>query len=895
MVDKKFIKQTLNMPKTDFSMKANLQEKEKFYRIFWNKKKIYEHALEKNSQNPRYIVHDGPPYANGKIHLGHALNKILKDFVVRYKTMQGFYSPFVAGWDTHGLPIENKMLQELNLKHQEIDVVFLRKKAKKYALKQVENQKKQFLELQLFSDLEKKYLTLDHAYEANQIRLFKKMFQEGLIYKGLKPVFWSPSSLSALAEAEVEYKDHDSPSLYLKFKIYNSDLKDLQQKAFLVIWTTTPWTLIANSAVVVNPDFYYLIVEYQNEKFVVQEDLFTEKLQKIFQWKETKILQKFLGKKLEKTFYFRPIKEKKISQIYCAEHVTKKDGSGLVHTAPLFGEDDFLVSKKYNLEEIMHVKDDGFLNEEAEIFAGTFYLDANLKIIEFLNQKNLVIFEGKIRNRYPYDWRTNKPIIFRGTPQWFFSIKKIKKQIFTAIEQIHFFNDWSKNRLTKMMTSRDTWTISRQRSWGVPIPVFYNEKKEIVNDKDIFDYFIKRIEKEGTDIWFSEKTDSLLAEKFRNKNFSKEQDIMDVWFDSGSSSICIDYLGLEGPFDLYLEGSDQYRGWFNSSLINSVVFRNKSPYKNLLSHGFVVDEKGNKMSKSKGNVLDPLEIVKKYGADILRMWVANSEYTQDLSISENIINQNVEIYRKIRNTVRFLLGNLENYQHEKTELKGVHLLINEKLENFKFKVNNFMEKFHFIGVIKEINNFIIDVSNFYFSITKDVLYTYEIDHLERKQILFNFYNILENLTIMIAPFLPTTAEEIYSFLPKKNKKISVHLENFIDQGNQDKKIQNKWKEFFEIKDTIYKKIEEKIKNKKIKRSNEAHVFIDEKASEWIKNLDLKNLLMVGKVSFAKNYDVKIFTNSFKCERCWNLFENSEKKDNFYCLKCYKIIKKISTT
>ena len=883
-MEKKDYKSTLNMPQTDFSMKADLNIKEPQFLNFWLDNNIYQQALAKNKNNESFILHDGPPYANGSLHTGHALNKILKDIVIRYKTMCGFYSPYIPGWDTHGLPIENKILSEMKLSHTNISIIELRKKAAQYALEQIEIQKSQFQKLQLFTDFKKIYKTLDKSYEIEQLKLFYSLYQKGLIYKGLKPVYWSPTSQSALAEAEVEYQEHHSPSIFVKFKVIESDV--LSPNDYLIIWTTTPWTLIANSGVAINKDFNYSLIKYNNENHLIATDLI-DKLIKEWEWSDFEIIKNIKGKDLINTKYISPINNN-ISPVVFGHHVTLEAGTGLVHIAPLFGEDDFIIGKKNNLNMIMHINDDGTINDAIDKYKGIFYEDANKTIGQFLDENNLLVKLKFIKHSYPHDWRTKKPIIFRGTPQWFVSINKIKNNILDNLKNVKFYSTWGYNRLSNMIENRDDWTISRQRAWGVPIIIFYDENNEPILNDEIFNHLMNIFAKEGTNSWYEKSVDELLPAKYQNLNWKKEKDIMDVWFDSGSSFIAVDIENIKPPFDLYLEGSDQYRGWFNSSLINSVAYIGKAPYKAIVSHGFLIDEKGRKMSKSLGNGIDPMVIINKYGADILRLWVANSEYFNDISISENIIKQSAEMYRKIRNTIRFLLSNLSDYQHQKIDLDGVHLLINEKLNNLKIIIKENYDNYQFINVIKNINNFIIDLSSFYLSITKDTLYVEKKDNQQRRMIQFNFYNILEFLLISLAPILPTTCEEAYQFLLKDNKKVSIFLENFYSiENKKDNKYEDIWKEFFDLKNEIYKLIEEQIQNNLIKRSNEAKVFISTN-SEFIKSLNLKELLMVGKVEFGNKTSVELFQNSIKCQRCWNHFEQNEMIDDI-CFRCSNVI------
>ncbi|WP_322959402.1 isoleucine--tRNA ligase [Mycoplasmopsis cynos] len=884
-------KNTLNMPQTDFEMRANLTNKEKYFSEFWLNNDIYNKVIKKNQNNSKFILHDGPPYANGDIHIGHALNKVLKDIIVRYKSLCGFYSPWVLGWDTHGLPIEHKMLSLANLNKEDLNAISLRKKAATYASDQIQNQKEQFASLQLFTDMNKIYITMDKKYEVIQLKVLKKLVMDGLVYKALKPVYWSPSSQSALAESEVEYQDVISPSIFVALPVIKSNFDKISVDDNLVIWTTTPWTLIANAGVAVGKEIEYVKIKY-NEKFYIFATELLEKATEIMKWDDYEVVNNFLGKDIKDVWYNTPILKKPAPLVY-GHHVTTESGSGLVHIAPLFGEDDFLIGKENHLEMIMHISDDGNIYNTNTKFDGVFYEDANKMISEFLQEKLLCF--NRLKHSYPHDWRTHKPIIYRGTPQWFVSIDKIRDKILYQIENnVKTHSDWAKKRLIKMIENRDDWTISRQRSWGVPLIFFYDKNDNPILEAEIFDYVIDLVAKYGTDVWWEKSVDELLPEKYRNKGFKKEMDIMDVWFDSGVSSIAanIDDGISKAPYDVYLEGSDQYRGWFNSSIINSVAYNGFSPYINLISHGFALDEKAQKMSKSKGNTISPLDVVKKRGADILRLWVANSEYTNDVTISDKILDQNAEIYRKIRNTFKFLLGNLHNYNYDiSTQRTGIHLYIKEQLNLLKYDIKTAYNEFKFINVIKLINNYVVDLSSFYLSITKDILYIREFNDPERLMVLANMYEILEFLIIALTPILPTTCEEAYSFLNKANKKESIMLESIqpIKKESINFKILEEYKNFFDLRNEVNVLIEKAIKDGLVKRANELELFIDLTKQSIFKELDLKTLLSVGKITHSLEFKVAKF-DSVKCLRCWNHFESSEIKEEL-CLMCYGIVEK----
>ena len=888
---KKDWKDTLLMPKTEFEMKANLKEKEMKFREFWSKNKIYEKSLEQNKNNERMFLHDGPPYANGSLHVGHALNKILKDIIVRRSALEGKYTPFVFGWDTHGLPIENKMLEELKMSKDALDPVELRKQAAIYANKQVDIQAKQFEKMQLFANLDNRYLTLDKEFEVGQLKLLKQMLLSKIAYKSLKPVYWSPSSQSALAEAEVEYEDKMSPQVIVGFKVKKGN-SHIKEGTFLSIMTTTPWTLIANSGVAVGKNFDYDVVLANNNKYIIAS-LLTEEVMKLSKIEEFKIEKTVKGKDLIGLEYVRPIKRELTAPVIEGHHVSTDAGTGLVHMAPLFGEDDYIIGKENNLDMIMHVDEKGCFTKDADKYEGLFYEDANKEIGLFLDGQKELLSLKFIKHSYPHDWRTHKPVIFRGTPQWFVSIKKIKKEIINALKEVTSPSEWGIPRMIQMIENRDEWTISRQRTWGVPIIVFYDENQNPVLEEEIFDYVIDLVSKHGTDVWWEKDTDQLLPQKYRGKNWTREMDIVDVWYDSGSTHITPQTRGqrlerLDGQKEIYLEGSDQFRGWFNSSLINSVIYRNKSPYKKLISHGFVVDGKQQKMSKSKGNVVDPIEVIEKHGAEILRLWSANSEYASDVSISDDIITQNIEIYRRIRNTIKFMLGNLFDFsEKDKVELKGIHAYANEILQNLILDVNNSFDEFKFINVVKHINKFLIEMSGFYFNIHKDSLYVDKHDSYDRRAVQTNIFNILNFILKAIAPILPTTSEEAYSFFNKDKKETSLFLEKINEKGSSDFKETKKWKEFFDLKDNLYKLLEEAIKEGKIKRNNEA-VIIVKTDSNFIKGLDLAKLLMVAKVEFGNENKIETF-ESEKCNRCWNHFDKGSLNKDLICTRCETVV------
>ena len=661
-------KDTLLMPKTEFPMRGNLPKREPEIQEKWEDMNIYKLVQEKTKDRPMFVLHDGPPYANGDIHMGHALNKVLKDFIVRYKSMSGYNAPYVPGWDTHGLPIEQALTNK-GVKRKEMSVAEFRKLCEKYALEQIDNQRTQFKRLGVRGDWENPYITLKPAYEAQQIKVFGEMAKKGYIYKGLKPVYWSPTSESALAEAEIEYKDKKSASIYVAFKI--KDGKGvLDTDVQMIIWTTTPWTIPANLGISVHPDLTYVVVNVNEQKYLVAEALL-ETVKNELNWENPEVIQRVKGKELDTIVATHPIYDRD-SLVMLGEHVTTDAGTGCVHTAPGHGEDDFYIGQKYGLDVLCPVDDKGVMTAEAPGFEGLFYDKANKAITEKLEEVGALLKLSYITHSYPHDWRTKKPIIFRATAQWFASIKDFRDDLLEAVKETKWVPAWGETRLFNMVRDRGDWCISRQRAWGVPIPVFYGENGESIITDETIEHVSALFREYGSNVWFEREAKDLLPEGFTHQSspngiFTKETDIMDVWFDSGSShqAVLLERDDLQRPADLYLEGSDQYRGWFNSSLSTAVAVTGKAPYKGVLSHGFALDGEGRKMSKSVGNVVIPAKVMNQYGADILRLWVASVDYQADVRVSDAILKQVAEVYRKIRNTFRFLLGNLSDFNPEK--------------------------------------------------------------------------------------------------------------------------------------------------------------------------------------------------------------------------------------
>ena len=907
------LKDTLLMPKTKFPMRGNLPNKEPEFLKRWEEMDLYRKVLEKNAGKPSYVLHDGPPYANGNIHIGHALNKILKDFIVKYKNMNGFVSNYVPGWDTHGLPIEQVLVNN-GVDRKSMPATKFRNKCKDYALKQVDKQRADFKKLGVIGDWENPYLTLDPKFEAEQIRVFGKMVDKGYIYKGLKPIYWSPSSESALAEAEIEYRDHTSPSIYVGFELVSED-GVVEKGTKFVIWTTTPWTLPANLGIAVHPDFEYQEVKVNGENYLLAKER-VNYLAEQFGWENFELGKTVLGKELEYLLCQHPFLDR-TSTVILADYVTLDSGTGLVHTAPGHGVDDFIVGQgKYKLGVLSPVDNQGNLTEEAGQFAGQFVFDANKNIIAHLAETGALLKQENITHSYPHDWRSKKPIIFRSTPQWFCSIDAFRSELLDAVDRTKFYSEWGKPRLYNMIRDRGDWVISRQRVWGVPIPVFYAENGEAILDNTLIEHVAKIFEVEGSNVWFYKDAKELLPEGYThpgspNGEFTKEMDIMDVWFDSGTShqGCCALRDDLTYPADLYLEGSDQYRGWFNSSLITSVAISGEAPYKELVSAGFVMDGNGNKMSKSLGNVISPNDVGKQLGAEIIRLWSASVDYTQDVRISNDILKQVSETYRKIRNTFRFLLGNLFNGSFDNRtdllsydELEELDKYMVLKFEKVVAKVLDYYENYQFNSITTELINFFnVELSSFYLDYGKDILYIEAEKSHKRLSMLTVLYTVLSKSVRLLAPILSFTAEEVYDNMPYEDAE-SVHLTDFPAKNLiDDAALEAKWDKLLEVRDDVNKALEESRNEKVIGKSLEAAVEIysnDSEVVELLNSVDnLHQLFIVSSVEVKENdgvaYDlatVKVTkAEGHRCERCWNIVE--EVNEEGLCPRCASILNK----
>ena len=807
------LKDTLLMPNTPFPMRGGLKEKEPLLVKKWADIKLYEKMNANREGRDEYLLHDGPPYANGDIHCGHALNRCLKDFVIRYKNMAGFKTPFVFGWDTHGLPIEVNVTKS-GIDRKKMSVSEFRSHCRDYALKQVAHQKGQIQRLGCLGDYDHPYLTLLPEYEAEQIDVFAKMALQGLIFKGVKPVYWSPSSESALAEAEIEYHDVPCKTLYVRFPILDGKGK-LPEDAYVVIWTTTPWTIPANLAITLNPKFEYGLFATDKGKLLFLLSA-KDRLQEELGLSECVLLDSYRGQQLEGVVAAHPLYGR-ASPLLNASFVTEDTGTGCVHTAPDHGLDDFNVCSRYQIKPFCPVDEKGYMHlGESDPCDGMFYAEANDKVIELLYGKNAILKEEEIVHSYPHDWRTKKPVIFRATPQWFCSIEPIRAKLLKEVESIKWLPGWGEGKMHNMIADRADWCISRQRAWGVPIPIIYNEDGSPIIEEAVFAHIKQLIKEHGSSIWFDLEPKQLLPEGYSNPAspsglFYKETDIMDVWFDSGSSwNGVVRARGLKYPADLYLEGNDQYRGWFNASLILSLACTGRSSFKTCLTHGFVMDENWQKMSKSKGNGIDPNKIASEYGADILRLWAATVDFTSDARIGERIINSAVDNYRKIRNTFKFMLG-VAGEAEEKKEcaFSLFDRFILARLEQTKNKALNAYESFDFPSVVNPIINFLsVDLSSLYLDANKDLFYCDSKASSRRQAAVEVVRRCLLTLCLLLNPILPFTMEEVYSYIGKADKKESVQLEDMPKMSQEfDSSLLASYEAYLSLRDLANKAIE----------------------------------------------------------------------------------------
>jgi len=947
VTEPKSYKDTVNLPQTDFSMRANAVKREPELHKFWQDNQIYETLSQENPKEP-FILHDGPPYANGSLHMGHALNKILKDIINKYKLLRGHKTSYVPGWDCHGLPIELKVLQGMKSKERQgLTPLKLRRKARDFALKVQQEQSESFKRYGIWGDWENPYLTLTTAYEAAQIEVFGRMALNGYIYRGLKPVHWSPSSRTALAEAELEYPEgHTSRSIYVTFPLTQAGeaaaetLAPFLPNLSVAIWTTTPWTLPGNLAVAVNPALTYAVVETEPSQYlIVAQDLveqLTETLGMTLTVKAT-----LLGKELEHCTYQHPLYDRASKVLIGGDYITTESGTGLVHTAPGHGQEDYIVGQKYGLPILSPVDDKGNFTEEAGKFAGLNVLkDANEAIIQDLEAKGALLKEEAYVHKYPYDWRTKKPTIFRATEQWFASVAGFRDAALEAIQSVQWIPAQGENRITSMVSERSDWCISRQRNWGVPIPVFYEEgtNEPLLTEETIScvrDIFAER----GSDAWWELSVEELLPPSYRNngKTYRKGTDTMDVWFDSGSSwaAVAQQRPDLKYPVDIYLEGSDQHRGWFQSSLLTSVAVNGVAPYKTVLTHGFALDENGRKMSKSLGNIIDPRTIINggnnqkqepPYGADVLRLWVSSVDYSSDVLVGKTILKQLSDIYRKIRNTARFLLGNLHDFDPEKDavaydDLPALDRYMLHRISEVFGEVTEAFESYQFFRFFQTVQNFcVVDLSNFYLDIAKDRLYISAVDSPRRRSCQTVLAIALENLAKAIAPVLCHMAEDIWQSLPYKTPYNSVFASGWLKRSKawENPELAAFWVKLRELRDDANKVMEKARSDKAIGSSLDAKVLLFILDAEFREQLaamnpenalegngvdELRYLFLASQVELVNSSNELLAADyrsesklagvgivkaeGQKCDRCWNYSTHvgEFKDDPTICDRC----------
>ena len=913
---------TMNLPKTDFPMRGNLPQKEPEMIKRWQDQKLYQKLMEKNEGLPLYVLHDGPPYANGDIHMGTALNKVLKDIIIKYKNMSGYKAPYIPGWDTHGLPIELKAMKKVGVENIN-SALDLRKVCKEFALHYVDVQRSEFIRLGSIGDYDHPYLTLQPKHEAEQIRIFGEMAKKDFIYKGLKPVYWCPECKTALAEAEIEYAEDPCNSIYVKFKVEDDGgklaaLNTELDKTYFVIWTTTTWTLPGNLAICLGPEYEYVAVHANGEYYIMAKEL-VESAMKAAKITEYTVSEASLkGKELEYIKYRHPFIDR-VSPIIVGDHVTLESGTGCVHTAPGHGVEDFEVCVNHypEIPIIVPVDGDGKLTEEAGEFCGLTTNDANKAILTKLTELNALFAVEKIIHQYPHCWRCKSPIIFRATEQWFCSIDGFKEDACKAIDTVQWIPEWGGDRIKGMVMDRSDWCISRQRTWGVPIPIFYCKHcgKPIINE-DSINAIANLYEKEGSDAWYKYEANEILPEGFKCEcgctEFTKEMDIMDVWFDSGVShaAVCNEEHGLRWPADLYLEGADQYRGWFQSSLLTSVAAKGCAPYKSVCTHGWVVDGEGKAMHKSLGNGMSPDEVTDKYGADILRTWVASSDYHADIRISQDILKQLSDAYRKIRNTARFILSNLGDFNPDTDsvsveKLDGIDKWAMARMDEIIEKCKAAYDKFDFHIVYSTMRDFCtIDLSNFYLDILKDRLYVEKADSESRRAAQTVIYNILRTMTLYLAPVISFTAEEIWGYMPRSEKDDaeSVFFNKLPEKSgvSADEEFMEKWEKIDELRDIVNKALEEARGQKLIGKSLEAKVTLNcgRDWYEFAKSVenDLVSAFIVSAVDVEKsefdgvNVKVEVAPGE-KCERCWTHSDTVGKcaEHPTLCARCAEIV------
>ncbi len=922
-------KSSLNLPQTDFPMKANLSKREPEILEKWDEMRLYDRLREQSKGRPQYILHDGPPYANGHIHLGTAMNKILKDMIVKSRQMAGFDAPYVPGWDCHGLPIEHMVDKELGKRKQSMSQVEIRRQCREYAKRFIDIQRSEFKRLGVLGEWDNPYLTMSYDYEASIARELGRFFQEGEVIRSRKPIYWCASCRTALAEAEVEYHDHTSPSIYVKFPFSDAARAAFPElagkKVFVLIWTTTPWTLPANLAIALHPDFKYVAVEVNGEVWILAEGLL-ENCMEAFGITNYRVIRAFDAQELEGLKAKHPFIERD-SVLVLGAHVTLDAGTGCVHTAPGHGREDYDMALEYGLDVYSPVDDDGRFTPDVAFFAGQFVFDANGAVIGKLKETGSLVLEKKITHSYPHCWRCKKPVIFRATEQWFISMEKngLRKKALDWIDRVEWIPNWGRDRIHNMIANRPDWCISRQRSWGVPISVFKcRDCGTILSSKELFDRVEALFAKEGADSWYEKTTEELLPPDARcagcgGRNFDKEKDILDVWFDSGVSHAAVLEARpyLRSPADLYLEGSDQHRGWFHSSLLTAVGTRNAAPYKRVLTHGFVVDGQGYKMSKSLGNVIAPEEIIRQYGAEVLRLWVAAEDYRDDVRISPDILKRLSEAYRRVRNTCRYMLGNLHDFDPHKdsvpyAQMEELDRFALHQLQDFIRRVRQGYERFEFHRVYHALHNYcVVDLSSFYLDILKDRLYSSSADSQARRSAQTAVYEILSALLRLMAPILSFTADEAWWYLPA-NSEENVHLASFpeVDPAKMDEALNERWQRILALRGEVTRVLEGARQARTIGHPLDAEVKLV-LPTEWEGEFRgreglLRAVFIVSQVSFAPASELVngsaspeipglvievVPASAEKCERCW---VRSKKVGQFpdhptLCDRCHDVL------
>ena len=921
--EKKDYGKTLNLPKTDFPMRANLPEREPEIEKEVFEDDLYEKMLKKNEGHESFVLHDGPPYANGEIHIGHALNKILKDTIVRYKNLKGYYTPYVPGFDTHGMPTEKRAIEKLGLDRSKIPVSQFRDTCLDFARYYKDRQIEGFKRVGVLGDWKDPYITYDPKCEARQLGVFYDMYANGYLYRGLKPVYWCTDCESALAEAEIEYKDVDTTSIFVKFPVEDSKGLFDKENTYFVIWTTTPWTLPGNVGITIGGEFEYSIVKTNQGNLIIATAL-VDNVMKEAGIEKYETIKTLSGEELEGILCKHPFLDRTSRVVLGSDDtivVELETGTGAVHTAPGYGKEDYLCGLKNGLEIVVTVDGKGYQTEGAGIFAGLKYDESNDKIIEWLEENKFLLKKQKINHSYPHCWRCKNPIIFRATEQWFCSVDKFKDEAIKAAETVKWIPSWGADRISNMIKERADWCISRQRTWGVPLPIYYCKEcgKEYITKESIEK--LKTIFKEkGSNAWWDLTAEELMPEGAKCKEcgsteFVKEKDIMDVWFDSGSThqSVLVE-RGLPYPADLYLEGADQYRGWFQSSLLTSVAINGIAPYKQVLTHGWTIDKEGKKMSKSLGNGISPQDVIKEYGADILRLWVLSSDYQSDVSLSKDILKQITEVYRKMRNTARYILGNTSDFDPDKdmvsyNELQEIDKYALLKLNNLVRKCTESYDKYDFHEAYQAINVFCVtDMSSFYLDIIKDRLYTAKANSKERRAAQTTMYIILDSLVRMLAPLTSFTAEEIWKYMNKsKNEKVeSVMLTTYPEVNSQyeNEELRAKWEKIVKIKEIVSKKLEEARAEKIIGHSLNAKVtlFAEGDLYKFIKENKelLQTVFIISNLEVEENQrsneeklGVKIEqAEGEKCERCWmySTTVGEDKENPTICHRCSEALK-----